>query len=738
MALTNTATGNRLAKARLVIVLFFIISTIFYAVQPCVATPLETPYLKYDAAEKRLGIYFNGTLVACIGRGDAYFLLEQQGKPPEEIPISSTNLALDSVASEGQNTKRFSQLTTATKSLTVTGTLRSLGSFEETFQIETLHGSPIIKSRLTITLEKSASFILLRPYSLRAKAKPFFLVPGYLYNTNNQAISDGKFPQLAHKSSPGIPESSVFFFRSDRSSHSAVMVIYDGWILALCAPEGIRLPPDRFFYNGLAIDTSQKEMDTLYLTLGYKNFPARYNGNCSPRIAPRWEDGPNYGFIRGKANDVLTLESVIYVAPASDLFAYEKADRVFYYFLRQEPMRRTSPSEAVRLISDALVQDAVTTASGLFRVIDGSDECDIGWTGGMMIAYPLLRAGNIYEEPRWRTVAIAAIDTLCRDGFNSRANMFYDCFKGGKWTTRGWWTHWTGGEHLAYTNGQAAYFILRSYQELTPEEKARKRFWLDAAEKILRQAIRYQLADGSFPGSFSSEDGSPVDIEGFGSCWFLPSCVLMYQISGKEEFLRAAIRAEEFYFDWLATLEPWGTPLDAEKSVDMEGNLALCIAERHLHEATGNPVYLEHLERSIHFDFSWKWAYNTFLENEPLRGLNWRSIGSNSASTCNIHLHPMSNVILAEIWYAYKKTGDMYYLDRLRDSFYLGLGCVNLKDGEFEFGKIGWVTEQFLHTDALQGGTPADGGVWKRYLPWAAAAILSSLTEEFTAEWEVR
>lgn len=730
MALTRCARCGRWAKARVVICFsLFLVGAFFCAVKLCVAAPS----LQYDASKKRLGIYFNGTELGCIGKGDAYFFLGEEGKAPEEIAISSTSLGADNVASQGLTLRSSSRLTTETRGLTVTGKLGSLGRFEETFQIEKLRSAQVITSRLTIRMERSGSFILLRPYSFNSRAKPCFLVPGYIYNTNNQAISDGKFPQLAYKAGAGIPESGIFFFRSDRSSHSAVMAMYDGWILAVCSPEGIRLGTDRFSYNGLGIDTSQKDIDSVYLTVGYKNFPARYNGNCSARIAPRWEKEPEYGYIRAKGGDVLTVESVIYAARARDLFAYEDANRVFYYFLREEPMRRTSPKEAVRLISDALVSDAVTSPTGLFRVIDGSDECDIGWTGGMMIAYPLLSAGKMYGEARWRDVAIGAIDTLCRDGFNARANMFYDCFKDGKWTPRGWWTHWTGGEHLAYTNGQAAYFILKAYQALGAKEKAEKRFWIATVEKVLGHAVRHQRADGSFSGSFSSEDGTPVEIEGFGSCWFVAPCVVMYQLTGKRDYLQAAIRGEMYYFKWLETLEPWGTPLDAEKSVDMEGNLALCIAERLLHEATGNPRYLEHLEHSIQFDLSWKWAYNTYLENEPLRGLEWRSIGGNSASSCNIHLHPMSNMILSEIWYAYKRTGDAYYLDRLRDSFCFGLGCVNLKDGEFGFGKKGWVTEQFLHTDALQGGTPADGGVWKRYLPWAAAAILGSLSEEFAA-----
>jgi hypothetical protein len=719
---------------RKVIVFFFLMATFLDVGISCGVALSRVPYLHYDAKAKRLGIYSDGTLVCCIGRKDAYFILEEQGKAPVEIPVRSMNLQWDAILPKKPEVGSGDQSTTVAKNLKVTGELGGLGRFEEAFEVATLGGFPVITSRLRIVLERSSNFILLRPYSFAARTQPCFLVPGYIYNTNNQAISEGQFPQLAYGSSVGIPESSVFFFRSDRSSHCAVMAMHDGWIVGLCSQEGIRLSPDRFSYNGLGIDSSQKESDALYLTVGYKNFPARYNGNCSPHIAPRWEKGPEYGYIRAHAGDVITVESVIYAARASDLFAYENADRAFYYFLRQEPMRRTTRAEAVRLISDALVSDAVSTPSDLFRVIDGSEECDIGWTGGMMIAYPLLRAGKMYGQKSWSAAAIAAIDALCRDGFNARANMFYDCFKEGEWTTRGWWTYWTGGEHLAYTNGQAVYFILRSYRELGPEERAQKHFWLVAAEKVLRQAIRQQREDGSFAGSFSSQDGSAVDLPGFGSCWFVPACVLMYELSGEKEFLDAAIRAEKFYFEWLATLEPWGTPLDAEGSVDMEGNLALCIAERHLHEATGNSLYLDHLERSINFDFSWKWAYNTYLESNPLRGLEWRSIGGNSASTCNIHLHPMSNMILGEIWYAYKKTGDTYYLDRLRDSFYFGLGCVNLEDGEFGFGKKGWVTEQFLHTDALQGGTSADGGVWERYLPWAAAAILTSLTEEFAGE----
>mgnify|MGYP006286560151 CR=1 FL=1 len=596
-----------------------------------------------------------------------------------------------------------------------------------------------VMTRMILNLKalRDISFLLSQHVHIEPESKPVYMCPGYIYNTNNAEKSEGEFPQLVYRGEVGTPESSKFFFRTDRSSHCSVIAMYDDSVTALCIPEGITLDGE-FYYNGLGIDASSGPEDALAVTLGYKNLPARYNGNCAPRISPRWNEEPNYGWVNMKKGQALEVEYLIYRGEGGAPFGYEKPLRVFYDFLREETREYENPKLIARLISDAIVQDAVVKESGLFRVIDQSDECDIGWTGGMMVAGPLLEYGIRSGDVRAKNTAINAMESLVKNGFNPDASMFYDAWRNGEWTVDGWWRGWAGGNHLAYTNGQSVYYILDAFQKFSPVRKKRHELMLDRCLLVLNNAVKHQYETGEFPASYSPEDGSPGDIKGFGGCWFFPASVKAFELTGDTRYLKAAFRAEAFYYEWLKTLEVWGTPIDAEGAVELEGNLPLVKGERLLYELTACPLFRDHLERAVNYDLSWKWAYNTYFENPPLKEMNWLSQGGNSASNCNIHLHPMSNMILDDLWFLYEETEDEYYRERYEDSFRFGLGCINRRDKEFGFGKAGWGTEQFFHTDALQGQKPRDGGIWTRYLCWATASVLHSLVtapEEYIPEW---
>ncbi len=593
--------------------------------------------------------------------------------------------------------------------------------------IESAGNYQLVRHHLTVTARRSVSFLLTQALHFTPEETPVFLSPGVIYNTNNAEISEGNFPQLVYKGPVGTPESSVFHYRADRSGHCSVMAMFDGRIAALAIEEGTMAAGD-FRYNGLGIDTSRPHRDTLAIHMGYKNYPARYNGNVSPRVGTRWEEEPDYGWITLQEGETATVESLLYQGPASDTFAYEKPMRIFYEFLREETKTPGDPAVIAQLIADAIIEDAVVEEIGLFRVTDASDECDIGWTGGMMVAGPLLAWGKKASDERSVAAGLRAMDVLVNEGFNPDASLFYDAWRDGEWTVDGWWANWAGGNHLGYTNGQAVFFLLDAWRNLLdPDERDGRELWLERSRAVLETALEHQLPSGEFPASYSPEDGTPGPIEGFGGCWFLPALLKAYLIFEDERYLEAAIHAEEHYFNQLRTLEVWGTPIDAEGAVEVEGNLPLIKGERLLYEITGNERYLRNLEHAINYDFTWKWSYNTHLVNEPLRSMDWLSQGGNGASTCNIHLHPMSNMTLEDLWFLAEKTGDPYYKQRYWDSLDFGMGTINLEDGQFGFGKAGWGTEQFFHTDAMQSQGPPDGGIWYRFLCWSTAAVLHSL-----------
>gem|GEM_PF-3246598 len=687
---------------------FLLIMLLLFSLETFAIEKQESPSFIFASKENIVSFSCDGKTLAGINAKAPWLLIEEQGKSP----VSVTGFKVS------ENTPGKSLVLESKK-------IPGLDIIQK-FQTKQIENNRVISSEIKIKAKRKACFILTQPFSISPQQKPVFLSPGYIYNTNNAKRSQGKFPQLAYKGKTQIPESPAFYFRADRSSHCSVMAMFDGFLAAICIPEGVRSGA-RFYYNGLGIDTSNKGCDLLCVSLGYKNFPARYNGNCNPRISARWNEKPDYGFIRLEPGEEISAQFLIYTDRAADNFAFEKPLKTFYYFLATPTKAKTDPETAASLISRAIIQDTLVKECNLFRVTDKGNECDIGWTGGMMVACPLILAGKKYNDKQVYNTGVNAMDSLIKNGFNEKANMFYDSFREGKWTVDGWWKSWAGGFHLSYTNGQSVYFLLKAYTELSPGEKKSRDLWLARCRKIIDHAIKNQKPSGEFPASFSPDDGSPGEIQGFGGCWMLPASLMAYKIFHDEKYLKAAIKAEKFYFEWLSTLEVWGTPIDAEGAVELEGNLPLVIAERLLCEITGTDRSLNNLVHAINYDLSWKWAYNTHLENPPLKELDWKSIGGNVASTCNIHLHPMSNMILDELWYVYEKTGDPYYKSRYEDSFKFGLECINLKEGEFGFGKPGWGTEQFFHTDAIQGQGPPDGGIWVRFLPWATAAILHGI-----------
>ncbi|MGL4953188.1 MAG: hypothetical protein ACRC5Q_05235 [Culicoidibacterales bacterium] len=173
-------------------------------------------------------------------------------------------------------------------------------------------------------------------------------------------------------------------------------------------------------------------------------------------------------------------------------------------------------------------------------------------------------------------------------------------------------------------------------------------------------------------------------------------------------------------------------PIDTKDAVDEEGNLAFITGLKTVHEQTKLQAHLELLVHCLHYEYSWKFAYNTHFVHEPLKSLQWSSCGGSITSTHNIHIHPMGNLIAEELKYVYELTQNQYFLQRLQDTLLWGLQSFNTEVHNFGFGKAGWMTEQFFHTDAVQDDPTRieDDGIWPDYLPWGAACILLSLCME--------
>ena len=179
---------------------------------------------------------------------------------------------------------------------------------------------------------------------------------------------------------------------------------------------------------------------------------------------------------------------------------------------------------------------------------------EIGWTGGGVLAYPLVLAGEILGEEGKKLLSGAAaggqmfdkitsvfhedsgllfdltspIDTdRVKDRYNGASGLAHQkvsaADENGRWVN-GWWAEFglARDVHCAYTVGSAVHYLLKTIDFLTREGKSYPENWLDKARKTIDTVILLQREDGAFGYTYRTDRKEVADWNGFAGCWFVP------------------------------------------------------------------------------------------------------------------------------------------------------------------------------------------------------------------------
>ena len=96
----------------------------------------------------------------------------------------------------------------------------------------------------------------------------------------------------------------------------------------------------------------------------------------------------------------------------------------------------------------------------------------------------------------------------------------------------------------------------------------------------------------------------------------------------------------------------------------------------------------------------------------------------------------MSSSVIDELLYYTGRRNDGYIRSRLQDTVLWSCQVSNTRDGEYDYGKTGWMSERFCHSEGLLTETYPDGSpasTWFSLMPWACGCILEGLAGE---QWE--
>lgn len=356
----------------------------------------------------------------------------------------------------------------------------------------------------------------------------------------------------------------------------------------------------------------------------------------------------------------------------------------------------------------------------------------VSWTGGVEVATPMLYCAARLKNEKMRSQAVKVIEKAVGGSINPLSGLPYDAYDGEDWYTEGWWDSFLKESgHSSYLVGQALYYVLLAYELEKRFYKIIHPEWLEWAKGCLDRIEFTKNEEGEVPHIWSAADGHALDYDSFSGCWCAAAAAYYDKLTETAGYTAGCEKSAAHYYEsYVKHMECYGIPHDTQKAVDSEGSLAFIKLSRFLHELTGEKKYLQMLSDALEYEFTFKFCWNPPIQVDPLKRIGWSCCGGSVTSTCNPHIHPMSNNVCEEILYCYEQTQDPYYEERLEDTVNWGLQTYSRYDGEYDYGKKGWMSERFCHSEGLlieqyEDGSPCS--TWKCFLTWGASNILEGL-----------
>ena len=569
----------------------------------------------------------------------------------------------------------------------------------------------------------------------------FHIIPGVLFGDNNLAVAGpGHFPNLTDTNPAGISCSRSWRMRTDRASAPVAMAFLPGGgHVAVAVPLYLE-QRDGFIRTGLIAELP----GAVGVSIGYRNAPRTFVNK------DLFGDPAETCLPPGSAVD---FDLDLFMAAGTGRHAAFAIVRKLYPLYWHPPVSTLDSGTCIQAIADMVVNDSwdeehqaflAVQVKGLpgppeYRKIGGRA---IAWVGGCNVGYPLLEAGVRMDHPAWIRIARRGLDKIAAST-NPANGLFFDAFDP-DWnpTVNYWWSGISNRDrHSAYTNAEATCYLLRAALLMRERTGTLRTEWSVPALGALETMLRLQRRDGHFGYAYETARAAVADWDGFAGCWWVPAMCVAYDLTDDNRYLHAARQAMEFYADWVATLDVWGTPMDSWKGNDEEGVLAFIRGARLLHMATGDERYLGMLQLGADYEFLWRYLLNARPEAEPLKSAGWLSCGGSITSVSNPHIHPMGLLVTADLKYLFERTGDPHVASRLQDGVEWARHCLGLFPGKTGYGRFGWTGERYCPSDGLLIARYADGSPASTELGlnlWAASAMLEGLLGAVYPVTEVR
>ena len=570
--------------------------------------------------------------------------------------------------------------------------------------------------------------------------RPYHLIPCCIYGDNNfrSHHKADEYPILTDDMPEAVFTSPYWEFRADRAALPVSILFTEQKLGAISIDPYDRNTSHQLIRNGVFSELPNR----FGVTLGYANLPGTFRNkrDFMPSTQQCVKKTRTSGYIFHFEGGAAAVKEVL-------AFLYAK--------YREIPTFQNSLKNAAQAIVDSFVEQNYSTEFGHYTnqkaYLPSSPNLEpwrgvyeIAWTGGVILGYPFMKAERLLHLPKnyfdKAKSGYVLFDEVA-DNINPETGMFFDLaheLNGSK--INGWWTGlFVKDLHCAYTNGEATYYLFKQLNEMKSRGETIPLKWEKSALTAANTFLKLQREDGNCGYTFLTDRAEVADWDGFAGCWIGSAFAEAAVYTKDDKFLIAARKAADYYHRFIASFYACGSPMDTWKSPEQEGNLGFMRLARTLYQYTNDPKYLDMMEDSATYEYTWRYGFKAIPEIPPLQGSTWNSCGGSVTSVSNPHIHPMGLLITGDLYYLAEKTGNILHRKRADDGVAWAMNCLEMYPGTTGYGRYGVTTERYCPSDGLTIENYDDGrtsSMWFSYNAWAAGNMLEGLLSALEHENE--
>jgi hypothetical protein len=368
-------------------------------------------------------------------------------------------------------------------------------------------------------------------------------------------------------------------------------------------------------------------------------------------------------------------------------------------------------SKAFSLVEEHYNKTFWWEEAGLYRtnVVNqwSNNPYQTGWCGGIIAEYALLAGGAVGIT---RERCLTHLGNALTSGI-SPSGLFFGKYANDAWQPDCFFESgdcaWRRPLTLIRRQGDALLYALRAFDVLESQGEPIPPDWIVGARRVAQALVDIWDKFGQF-GQWVDQFSGDVIIGNSASGGVIPAALCAAEKRfGSGAFLRVAREAGgHFYRNFTRAGVTTGGPGDALQCPDSESSYALVESYVALHEATGDPLWLERAGEAARQFATWVMSYDYRFPADSLFGrLAIRTTGAVFANAQNGHAAPgictHSGLGLVKLA---KATGDNRYLELAQEISGMMLQCISTaerpmvaKDGQVL--PPGWINERVNTSD---------------------------------------